>query len=140
MSRLMLCVLMSCVTLCSCVPVQADNAEEKSVKFVEKLGGKVTRDQKLLGKPVIDVFQSWDDVTDARLKELAGLKSLTILNLGGTKVTDAGLKELTEIKSLTGLGLRFTAVTDTGMKQLAGFKKLSLGIGQKQLPDFCETR
>jgi hypothetical protein len=33
-------------------------------------------------------------VTDAGLKELAGLKSLQSLDLSRTKVTDAGLKEL----------------------------------------------
>ena len=33
-------------------------------------------------------------VTDAGLKELAGLKILHALYLGGTRVTDAGLKEL----------------------------------------------
>jgi hypothetical protein len=33
-------------------------------------------------------------VTDAGLKELAGLKSLQALDLTFTKVTDAGLKEL----------------------------------------------
>ena len=33
-------------------------------------------------------------VTDAGLKELAGLKQLTTLDLRGAQVTDAGLKEL----------------------------------------------
>jgi hypothetical protein len=33
-------------------------------------------------------------VTDVGLKELAGLKSLTILDLGGTKVTDVGVAML----------------------------------------------
>jgi hypothetical protein len=33
-------------------------------------------------------------VTDAGLKELAGLKSLQLLKLSGTQVTDAGLQEL----------------------------------------------
>ena len=33
-------------------------------------------------------------MTDAGLKELAGLKSLQTLNLFHTQVTDAGLKEL----------------------------------------------
>src|SRR5205814_4627388 len=49
---------------------QARADEASAVKAVEKLGGKITRDDKLPGKPVIGV------------------------NLTGTKVTDAGLKEL----------------------------------------------
>ena len=44
-------------------------------------------------------------VTDAGLKELAGLKSLQSLILNGTQVTDAGLKELAGLKSLQTLDL-----------------------------------
>jgi hypothetical protein len=68
----------------------------------------------LVGKPV----------TDAGLKELAGLKSLQALNLGGTKVTDAGLKELAGLNALQKLNLEGTKVTDAGMKELAGLKTL----------------
>src|SRR5262245_62373163 len=42
-------------------------------------------------------------VTDAELKELAGLKSLQALNLGQTKVADAGMKELAGLKNLQDL-------------------------------------
>ena len=44
-------------------------------------------------------------MTDAGLKELAGLKNLQSLNLDDTKVTDAGLKELAGLKSLQSLDL-----------------------------------
>ena len=44
-------------------------------------------------------------MTDAGLKELAGLKSLQTLDLNGTQVTDAGLKELAGLKSLQTLNL-----------------------------------
>ena len=39
-------------------------------------------------------------MTDAGLKELAGLKSLQTLNLNDTQVTDAGLKELGRAQEL----------------------------------------
>jgi hypothetical protein len=39
-------------------------------------------------------------VTDAGLKELAGLRSLQLLNLHNTQVTDAGLKELIRLPKL----------------------------------------
>ena len=71
-----------------------DDAEDKAVAFVEKLGGTVTRDDKAPSKPIIGVQLSNTYVTDAGLKELAPLKNLTWLSLGGTKVTDEGLKEL----------------------------------------------
>src|SRR5205807_1684624 len=57
-------------------------------------------------------------VTDAGLKEIAGLKSLQSLSLSGTQVTDAGLKELTSLKSLQLLNLGNTKVTDAGLKEL----------------------
>ncbi len=44
-------------------------------------------------------------MTDAGLKELAGLKNLQSLSLGRTKVTDVGLKELAGLKSLQTLDL-----------------------------------
>jgi hypothetical protein len=69
-------------------------AEDKAVQFVEKLGGRVTRDNKASGKPVVAVNLGGTKVTDAGLKELAPLKNLTELYLTGTKVTDAGVKEL----------------------------------------------
>ncbi len=81
---------------------RADEAEDKAVAFVEKLGGTVTRDEKAPGKPVVGVsFQptiiivkTEGKVTDSDLKELVGLKNLTTLDLGSTGVTGAGLKEL----------------------------------------------
>ena len=37
------------------VDLRADEAEEKAVKAIEKLGGKVRRDEKADGKPVVAV-------------------------------------------------------------------------------------
>ena len=64
-------------------------------------------------------------MTDKGLKELAGLKSLTSLDLYGTQVTDAGLKELAGLSSLQTLNLGGTKVTDAGLKELAGLKNLA---------------
>jgi hypothetical protein len=63
-------------------------------------------------------------VTDAGLKELAGLTKLQTLDLRGTKVSDAGLKELTGLNSLRSLDLNETRVTDAGLMQLKALKKL----------------
>jgi hypothetical protein len=62
-------------------------------------------------------------VTDAGLKELAGLKSLEVLHLGRTKVTGAGLAGL---KSLQALYLYDTAMTDMALKELAELKSLQM--------------
>ncbi|HJZ58498.1 MAG TPA: hypothetical protein VKE74_26385, partial [Gemmataceae bacterium] len=45
--------------LCAAGPASADEAEDKAVKFVEKLGGQANRDNSKSGKPVIEVFL-WD--------------------------------------------------------------------------------
>src|SRR5579862_6048837 len=45
------------------------------------------------------------NVKDAELKELAGLKNLTVLDLRGRPLTAAGLKEVAGFKSLTALRL-----------------------------------
>ena len=58
-------------------------------------------------------------LTDAGLKELAGLTSLQSLNLGSSQVTDAGLKGLAGLTSLQSLGLHGTQMTDAGLKELA---------------------
>ena len=43
--------------------------------------------------------------SDAGLKDLAGLKNLTVLNLALTRVTDTGLKELAGLQQLETLAL-----------------------------------
>jgi hypothetical protein len=67
---------------------------------------------------------SFTKLTDAGLKNLSILKSLNVLSLFATKVTDAGLKELASLKSLHTLDLRALHVTDVGLKELAGLKNL----------------
>src|ERR1043166_1521195 len=62
-------------------------------------------------------------VTDAGLKELAGLKSLHSLLVDGTEVTDAGMKELAGLQNLRSLALGGN-VTDAGLQELAGLKNL----------------
>src|SRR5881398_2547136 len=98
---LMRTMLVGAVILLACLSGAARADEASAVKAVENLGGKVTRDDKLPGKPVIGV------------------------NLGHTKVTDAGLKEWKDLKQLTSLALNSTGVTGTGLKELADLKQLT---------------
>ena len=112
-------MLIGAVMLLACLSGAARADEASAVKAVEKLGGKVTRDDKLPGKPVTGVSLFTTAVTDAGLKELKDLKQLTTLDLDGTKVTDAGLKELKDLKQLTSLNLMNTEqVTDDGVADL----------------------
>ena len=120
MTKILACVAVLLVA----APLLADDAEDKSVKAVEDLGGKVVRDDKAPGKPVVQVSLAGSDVADAGLKDLTGLKSLQQLDLSETAVTDAGLKALAAFKELRLLRLSFTKTTDAGVADL-----------QKALPD-----
>src|SRR5688572_13762631 len=120
MSRWMFCGAVAVLILCSGSPARADDAEDKAVAFVEKLGGTVTRDEKQPGKPVVSVNLRYRKVTDAGVKELAVFKNLTTLHLNRTGVTDAGVKELAPLTNLTTLYLsECRGVTDAGLKELA---------------------
>src|SRR5207237_7670324 len=98
-------MLVGAVMLLACLSGAARADEASAVKAVENLGGKVTRDDKLPGKPVIGVNLAATKVTDADLKQLKAFKQLTSLDLTGTQVTDAGMKELADLKKLTSLDL-----------------------------------
>jgi hypothetical protein len=72
----------------------------------------------------------------ADLTELAGLKQLRGLYLFHLPVTDAQLKHLTGLKSLQTLDLSSTRVTDAGLKELAGLDSLqALHLGCTKVTD-----
>ena len=125
------------VLLLAAAPLRADDAEDQAAKAIEKLGGKVVRDDKDPDQPVIEVDFGRTKVTDAGLKEMAPLKGLQSLDLAGTQVTDAGLKQLADLKGLLKLNLRVCqGVTDAGLKELAPLKRLqSLDIGFTRVTD-----
>jgi hypothetical protein len=109
-------------------------AEERAVQAVQRLHGKIVRAGPEPGKPVVAVDLSNTGVTDAGLKELAGLKQLRTLSLRGTQVTNTGLKELAGLQQLQELDLTDSQVTGAGLKDLVGMKQLrilSLGLLQR---------
>ena len=103
---------------------RADEAEDKALALVEKLGFAI-RNDKLPSQPVIGLVLI-GKVRDADLKDLAGFKSLTHIDLCDcAMVTDAGLKDLAPHKRLSYLSLRKTKVTDAGVKDLAALTTLT---------------
>jgi len=109
--------------LCGCG--RAPPSEEQAVWAVEKLGGKVVRDETEASRPLKEVYLNGNQVTDAELKLLTRLKNLSKLHLSETRVTDAGLKELSSLKMLTTLSIINTPVTDAGMKEFAALTGLT---------------
>src|SRR5262249_11471266 len=118
------------------VCIRADEAEDKAVKAIKKLGGELTRDETAKDKPIVSVTLVGTNVTNTGLKELGGLKQRQTLTLSYTEVRDEGLKELGGLKQLRTLDLSRTKVTDAGLKHLAGLKKLqTLGLFGTQVTD-----
>lgn len=102
------------------------NAEnKKAVAAIEKLGGKVTIDEKDPEAPIIRVDLNSTQTTDADLELLQGLTRLQYLDLGKTKITDAGLAHLKGLTDLISLNLGFNEkITDAGLEHLKGLTKL----------------
>ena len=118
--------LLVAVAICNLTPsfaIAAEN-EDNAIRFIQDLGGKFRRDEKLPGSPIIEVDLIRTDVTDADLKELAQLKRLRILSLYGRRVTGVGLKALADLGELSSLDLSYADITDEGLKEIAQLKKL----------------
>lgn len=64
--------------------------------------------------------------TDASLRQISGLRSLTWLDLDSTHVTDSGLAQLRGLSSLKWLELENTAITDVGLAHLKDIPNLEL--------------
>src|SRR5580704_11089227 len=97
-------------------PARADDAEEKTVALVRKLGGSVTRDDKQPGKPVVEVDLSFTKLTEEVVAELSAFKGLTNLNLYRTRIYNSELTKIAALKNLTSLNLGGTEINDDGLK------------------------
>jgi hypothetical protein len=106
------------ISLAVCLAGCSQTPEDKAVSAILNLGGRVTRDEELPGRPVAGIDLMGTKVTDSDLKDLKNLKGLRGLGLRGTKITDAGLKDLRELKGLQLLWLGSVQMTDAGLKDL----------------------
>jgi len=110
-------------------PVPGSTAEPTTeqarvIALIEKVGGKVFRDETSPGKPVILVSLVASNVTDAELASLKGLTELQNLILNRTQITDAGLVNLKGLTHLHSLQLYNTRITDAGLAYLRGLNLL----------------
>jgi hypothetical protein len=93
---------------------QTDENENRVVAHVEKIGGKVKRDDQMPGKAVLEVDLTAVTTSDPRLRELVHLRELHTLNLPNA----TGLSELPPLKNLHTLSLPDHAVTDEVLQTL----------------------
>jgi len=80
----------------------ADDQSDDSAALtkIELLGGKLTRDDAVAGRPVTAIsFAGSQKIADGHLRLLKSLPSVKSLKLNGTRITDAGLKELLQAQS-----------------------------------------
>jgi hypothetical protein len=117
-------------------PAASRTKREQVLAMVERLGGKVTEEVRLPGRPIarIDLHQS--RVTDDDLQLLEGLSSLHTLNLFGTGISDVGLAHLSALPGLQTLQLNSTAIGDAGLVHLQSLKNLNeLGLYHTRVTD-----
>jgi Leucine-rich repeat (LRR) protein len=93
---------------------------------IQKIGGKVERDDKAPEKPVVRVNLSITKAGDADLAHVKGLDKLKVLGLNNTPITDAGLEHLKGLSSLEKLYLVDTKVGDAGLEHLKGLANLKV--------------
>src|SRR4051812_33822866 len=82
------------VLLGSADGLRADDAEAQAVKTVYKVGGCVSYEAGVEGKPVIAVSFPNCGLTDENLKVLAAFDHLQSVQILSPNLTDAGLKHL----------------------------------------------
>ena len=93
--------------------------------LVTKLGGKLTRNEEILGKPIVTIDLSNTKVTDREAAELRDLPHLRELNLENCEaITQAGLPYFAGLKDLEILNLRGTRVYGDGLVHLGKLTKL----------------
>ena len=98
---------------------------DRIIAEVQRLGGRIERDENRQGKPIIGIDLKGRDLDDSGLAAFRGLTGLRELNLRGTLITDAGLVHLQGLQSLESLDLSETRITDAGLEQLAHLENLS---------------
>jgi len=117
MMRQIAVLLLLAVCLAGCGQTQAVR-EEEAVNAIIKLGGTVTRDKNLPGRPVVGVDLGSTEITDFDLRHLKEFSCLQVVYLSYTSITDTSLEKLKALKGLRALVLVCTRITDAGMEDL----------------------
>jgi internalin A len=136
-----------CVVSGSPTTSQNDPREKIAIEGIERLGGKVFREQQASGVPIVRVTFAWSRAVrlesrfgDRDVSLLADIGNLTDLTLTGTNVTDVGLKKVGLLKGLARLDLRDCKIGDSGVNNLAELKKLAyLNVCGTQISDASMT-
>jgi hypothetical protein len=96
-----------------------DQAPDRVVALVERLGGQIERDDTAPGRPIVGIRLATTRVSDDDLGTLRSLSSLRSLDLAQTHISDAGLDLLRGHEGLRSLVLFDTRVSDRGFASIA---------------------
>jgi hypothetical protein len=109
----------------------------RTVRALERIGAKVTRDDQRAGEPVVGVSLHAAQVRDADLPApLSELKQLESLDVGCTSVSDTGLEGVRALKHLRSLDLGCTRVSDRTLEEVGELRHLrSLDLGYTRVSD-----
>ena len=98
--------------------------DEAAIAALQKIGGKIERDDKAPEKPVKTVNLGVTQADDAALGSVKGFSKLEKLTLNNTKITDGGLDSIKTLVSLKKLYLVDTKIGDAGVEKLKDLKEL----------------
>lgn len=127
MTKLRISVPLAMAALIGPVCGPSARAEDDSaIAALQKVGGKVERDDKAPEKPVIVVNLGVTQADDAALEGVKGFAKIQKLTLNGTKITDAGLDHVKGLGSLQKLYLVDTKIGDAGVEKLKDLKELKV--------------
>ena len=120
----------------------------KKLKRVDLNGTRVTDQgvRSLSSLPLVGLWLSGTEVTDAATDSLAQMRNLEYLEIGCKGITDAGVRRILEIKTLKVLALGSTGITDASAEYLAantGLECLYLdrtNITDKSLPQVARLK
>jgi hypothetical protein len=102
-----------------------DRGSEEAVEEIESRGGSVRRDDRMLGKPVVNVLLQGKRFQDSNLAAYTrAFPRLMFLTIDCPNVTDAGLKLMTKSPSLRSLWIRSPIITGSGFENLKSFENL----------------
>src|SRR5262249_40033763 len=119
-----------------CAPEEDRVKQARAVTEIERLGGKVKRDESDPDMPVVEVNLDRATDADAALKQAALFPRLRKLQSSQTKVGDAGLKALKGLTGLERLMVYDVPLTDEDLKNLGNLTGLKvLVIGHTNITD-----
>jgi internalin A len=102
-------------------------SDPDALRQIERLGGKIRRDDGSSRRPVVEVdFDSASGFKDENIHLLKALEDLRVLNFNQAQITYVGMLELKELKNLTTLRLSACSqISEAGLAEVGSLTNLT---------------